>query len=107
VNDEKSADAVINAKIKKYAFVEKAFPMFLSTSALAADTMSPKSSGTVVVDYEVRSPSGEKVLLAFKNFSTEERRPRQDMKGEMGYTYSIGKNIDRFIFRAFYPPKAK
>ncbi len=105
VNDEKSADVIISARIMQYGFIEKASPMFFSSAMLVADTLSPKSSGKVAADYEVRTPSDDKVILSYKSFTTEERRPRADMKGEMGFVYSIGRNIDRFIFRAFYEKK--
>ncbi len=105
VNDEKDADVVVTAKIKTYTFTEKALPSFTSIWAFTADTTAPKSSAKIVVDYEIISPTDGKTLLSYKNFTTDARKPIEQMKGEMGYSSAVDKNVNRFIYRAFYKPR--
>ena len=107
VNDEKNADVVVTAKIKTYVFTEKALPSFTSIWAFTADTTAPKSSAKIVVDYEIISPTDGRVLLSYKNFTTDARKPIEQMRGEMGYSSSVGKNANRFIYRAFYKQRGK
>ena len=99
VDNANQADVVVRARIKSYLFKEKVAPRFFSLAALAADTTAPKSLARLVVDYDITSPEGEKVLLSFKNFTTEERRPTKDMAGEGGFIHAANKNINRFIYR--------
>ncbi len=107
VNDKKNADVIMTAKIKSYVFTEKALPSFMSVWAFTADTTAPKSSAKIVVDYEIISPTDGRALLSYKNFTTNTRKPREQMKGEMGYTNSVAKNVNRFIYRAFYKQRNK
>lgn len=107
VNDEKNADVIVTAKIKNYVFTERALPSFTSVWAFTADTTAPKSSAKIVVDYEIISPTDSRILLSYKNFTTDARKPIEQMKGEMGYSSSVAKNVDRFIYRAFYKQRNK
>lgn len=104
-DDKENADVIITVKIKDYIFTENAMPMMFSTATLVADSLSPKSSGRLVVDYEVIGPREGKRLLHYKGFATEERRPKETMKGDSGFLNSAAKNINRFIYKAFYKPK--
>lgn len=97
----KDADVVVAARIKKYIFKDKVMPRFFSTYSLVADATAPKSSGKAVVDYKVYDPAEKKLLMEFKNFTTEERRPRVDMVGDASFRYTMEKNINRFIYRTF------
>lgn len=107
VNDKKDADVIVTAKIKNYVFTERALPSFMSVWAFAADTTAPKSSAKIAVDYEIISPADNRVLLSYKNFTTDARKPIEQMKGEMGYSNSVAKNVNRFIYRAFYKQRGK
>jgi hypothetical protein len=102
VKNTGEADVVVKARIKKYAFKEKVPPRFFSTASLIADTTAPKSSAKLVVDYEIIDAATGKALMEFKNFTTEERRPIEDMTGEQGFSHAASKNINRFLYRAFY-----
>ena len=104
VGSKDAADVVIRAHIKNYMFTEKAMPMIFSSATLVGDALSPKSSGKLVVDYEVRGKD-DKTLAYYKNFTTEERRPQDHMKGEPGFVHSVEKSANRFIHKAFYKSK--
>ena len=107
VNDEKNADVIVATKIKNYIFTERALPSFMSIWAFTADTTAPKSSAKIVVDYEIINPADNRVLLSYKNFTTDARKPIEQMKGEMGFSNAVAKNVDRFIYRAFYRQRDK
>lgn len=104
VDAKDGADVVITARIKNYTFTKNAMPFIFSSATLVGDTLSPKSSGRLVVDYEVKTPDG-RTLLSYRNFTTEERRPRDDMRGEGGFVNSAAKSVNRFLHKAFYKPK--
>lgn len=105
VDNASQADVVVLGKIKKYVFKEKVMPSFFGTAALVADTAAPKSAAKLVVDYKIISPKDGKTLFSYKNFTTDERRPYKDMLGEKAFTHAATKNINRFIYRAFYKQK--
>ena len=107
VDNKNASDVVINAKIKKYTFTKNAMPRPFGAATLVADALSAKSSGAITVDYQVRKPSKDSLLLGYKNFSTETRRPQKDMEGERGYTYTVLKNTDTFVHKALCKPHAK
>ena len=104
-DDVKNADVAVTIRIKNYVFTANAMPMMFSSATLVADSLSPKSSGKLVVDYEVRGASDGKQLLSYKGFATDERRPKEDMKQDAGFINSVSKNVNRFIYKAFYKPK--
>lgn len=103
----KEADIIVTSRIKKYAFKEKVLPSFFSIPALVADTAAPKSAGILTVDYKLLSPKDGTLLLEFKDFTTVERRPIRDMIAEKAFTHTARKNINRFIYRAFYKQRSK
>ena len=51
VDSADKADVIATVKIKSYVFTEKALPSIFGVAALAADTLAPKSSAKLVVDY--------------------------------------------------------
>ena len=106
VKNPNEADVVVTAKIKGYKFKERALPSFLSSVALLADMAAPKSAAKLVVDYKIATPAGN-VLLEYKGFTTNQRRPRKDMAGENGFMHAANKNINRFLYRAFYKQRPK
>lgn len=106
VDSNAGADIIIQARLKDYIFTENAMPMVFSSATLVGDALSPKSSGKLIVDYEVKTPDG-KSLLSYRNFATEERKPKDDMKGEAGFTNSAAKSANRFLHKAFYKPKTR
>lgn len=103
-NDKKDADAVVIVRIKNYTFTANAMPFFFSTASLAADALTPKSSGKIAVDYEVIQPSDGRALLHYKNLTTEERRPHKDMEGDKGFVNSVNENVNKFIHKTFCKP---
>ena len=107
VASQGDSDVVITARIKQYTFKEKAAPRPFSSITLVADTVEPKSAAKIVIDYEVCKAPGAETILSCKSFTTEERQPIKDMKGEAGCLKAIERNINRFIHKAFYEPKEK
>lgn len=103
VDSKDVADIVISARIKSYILTENAMPFLFSAASVAADTLSPKTTGKITVDYAVKSSNG-KILLSYKNFTTEERRPRDHMKGDAAFIHSVEKSANRFIHKSFYKP---
>jgi hypothetical protein len=102
-----AADAAVTAKLKKFTFKKDAIPMFFSVWAALADLSAPKSSAFLVVDYEIRHPRDNTLLAEFRAFTTNERRPKEDMRGPKGFRHAANKNINRFIYRAFYKQRRK
>jgi len=112
VDNENDADVIVRARIKEYVFTEeplpvRAAPVFINAISIIADTAEPKSAGRLAVDYEIQGPRDDKILFSYKKLTTEARKPRPDMKGEMGYIHALRENINRFIFRAFYKQKKR
>jgi len=107
VDNPKEAAVMVTAKIKKYAFTEKAKPSMFGAAAFVADTATPKSAAKLVVDYKIISPTNDKVLLEYKNFTTDERRPQADMLDANAFVNAAIKNINRFIYRAFYKKRKR
>ncbi|NQT23604.1 MAG: hypothetical protein HQ579_09250 [Candidatus Omnitrophica bacterium] len=102
VTNKKEADAIVRVKIKSHMFTQNALPSFTSTFALVADATAPKSSGKIVVDYEVYAPGKEGPILVYEDFTTEARRPRIMITGNKGYAYAVRRNVNKFIYEAFY-----
>ena len=107
VDKASDADVVIKANIADYKYDEKAMPSVLSAAALAADVLTPKSSAKLIVDYTIIQPSTGKVLLNYKRFTTVERPPAKDITAQKAFGYAAEKNINRFLYRAFYKQKKK
>lgn len=105
VNAPEKADIAIDATIKRFDFKEKALPSFFSVAALAADMTAPKSAAKLIVDYELSKPDTGKAVFVLKNFTTDARKPIEDMKGDMAYFAAVEKNVNRFLYRAFYKQK--
>lgn len=107
MSSERGADVVITAKITKYEFSAETLPNVISVLGAIVDTTAPKSSAKLTVDYTIFDPSGKEKLSAFKNFTTNERRPKEDMEGEKAFLHAATKNINRFLYRAFQKPKKR
>ena len=108
VYNAKDADVIVTAEIKEYVFTEKALPtVFGGMWGVVADTATPKSLAKLVVDYKVINAKNDKLLLEYKYFATEEKRPREDMKGAQAFIHAANKNINRFIYRAFHYQRRK
>jgi len=107
VDNKKNADVIVKAKIESHIFTKNALPAVTGVFALAADATAPKSEGMFVVDYEIYAPGNDKQLLFYDNFTTSARRPRKDMEGEMGYRNAVRKNVNRFVYTAFYEQKQR
>ena len=104
---EKDSDVVVLARIKGYIYRKKVLPSFWSTAAIVADTTAPKSAAKLSVDYKILDPQTGKIILSFKNFTTDTRRPKKEMVKEKAFFYAAEKNINRFIYRAFYKQRKK
>ncbi len=107
VDREENADVIVNSKIKDYIFTEDPFPLravpiVMMPFVAMADTAEPKSSGKLVVDYEVRRPKDNKILFSYKHLATDKRKPKEKMTEDVAYTCALWENINRFIFKAFY-----
>ena len=107
VVNEEDADIIVNVKIKEYVYTEnplpiRAVPIIMIPFVAAADIAEPKSSGKLVVDYEVIRTKDNKVLFSYKNLATDTRKPKEKMTEKVAYTYALKENINRFIYRAFY-----
>ncbi len=105
VDTKSDADVIIVSKIRKFAFIKKAMPLMIGATSAIADTVEPKSSATLVVDYEVIRPSDGAVLISYKGFLTEARRKISRMEGENGYLLAAKRNANKFIYKAFYEQK--
>ncbi len=107
VDSEESADVVINCTIKEYVYTKdpfpiRAVPILMMPFVAAADTAEPKSSGKLVVSYEVKRPKDNKTLFSYKNLATDTRKPQEQMTQDAAYAHALVENINRFIFKAFY-----
>lgn len=102
VKNRENADVIVNVVIKKFTFKEKVKPRFYSAYALVADVTAPKSLVRLTADYKVINPLSDKQILSYKNFTTEDRIPREGVNKNKAYVEIAHKNINRFIFRAFY-----
>ena len=107
VGSRDKADVVVSAQIKKYYFKEKVMPRLFSAYALTADMTTPKNLAKITVGYKVMDPSTGKVLWSDNNFVTEERMPRAKVDEKMAYADVVSKNVNRFIYRAFYRQNKK
>ena len=101
------ADVIIKANIKDHAFTEKAMPLMFSAMTLVADSTTPKSAAKLVVDYQIIDPKTGEIISEFKAFTTQERRPIKDMEDEKAFKHVATKNVNRFLYRAFYEQKKK
>lgn len=101
VTSKDEADIIVKAKILKYDFTKKALPMPMSSASLIGDTIEPKSSAILTVDYEVfKASSGESIF--HKEFVTEARKPMKYMENENGFKYAVRASVNRFLFKTFY-----
>ena len=108
VKSASEADFVIEAIIDKYSFIERAIPSPLGgTGALVADTLAPKSSANITVDYRILDGKTGKLVSHFENFATEARMPIKDMEAGKGYEEAVEKNIERLLNRAFRKPRRR
>jgi len=105
VKSPDQADVIIEADIHKFDYKEKVHPRFYSAYALVADATAPKSSARIVVDYTVKIPGGRE--YKFKRFTTEERQPREGLDKDGALKGAIIKNVNRFIYRAFYKQRKR
>ena len=108
VDSADKADVIVTAKIKSYVFTEKALPSIFGVATLAADTLAPKSSAKLVVDYTLTDGKTGKVLTEYGNFTTETRRPVETMKeGDKAFRFAATENVSRFIYKTFRKQKEK
>jgi len=107
VDSKDKADVVVSAQIKKYLYKEKVMPRMFSAYSLTADMTAPKSMAKITVAYKVMDPSTGKVLWKDKNFVTEERLPRAKIDEKIAYAGVVRKNVNRFVYRAFYKQNKK
>lgn len=107
VRDIADADVVVTARIKDYTFSKSVLPSFFGAGALVADATAPKSAAKLIVDYKVLKPKSKGVLLVYDSFITDERRPVEHMTGEKAFRHAAAKNINRFLYRAFYKQRKR
>ncbi len=102
------ADVIVTANIERYVFTKKVAPSLFGVAALVADTLAPKSSAKLVVDYKVTDPMTGKLITEFKDFTTDARRPVKNMEeGSKAFEFAAMKNINRFIYKTFCEQKTK
>ena len=107
VQNPAEAHVVMTATIKKYSFRKRVMPTFYNAWAIVADITAMKSGGKLVVDYRILDPADGSLLAEFRNFVTNERRPIDDMTGDKAFKHAAAKNINRFLYRAFYKQRKR